>query len=183
MQVNLKKAAALSAALAAIPFAPAHAFRVDVYGPLPTQEHVEALRQQLVDQISAALRRNKAVYTIRKMVGEANMERISGLLASKAELEKNLAVLGAVPVRPSSTNLDAIARQAADLLNPEIARRAFGGNNIALEIQTDDLIVPNQKALRKAVRVIDEELQACNFNTKIELPKDVVDILTENDLV
>lgn len=182
MKVTLKKASALAAAATAI--VPTikfdHSYVVDVYGDPPSDEAIEAANVLLNNQLTNALAIVGIVFRIRQMIGQANTGRIDGLLTARAAIDKQLSVLNQIPVRQQRTNLVALTRQMEALKGNE---QKLYGNNLKLDLETFSLVSPLSRQLIKDKRAIDEELATLNFTTTIELPADVVKVLTDLDLI
>lgn len=181
MEVNLKKAAALAAAIAASPLKLEHSFSVDIYGDAPTPEQMDTLKGNLQEQIAVALALTNAVFVIRELIGKANEARVNTLLSARALLDKQLSVLNSIPVRKQGTSLVALARQMEALQSAEV--KVFGQRAPNLDLETESIVSPLLSELRKKKRAIDDELQAVNFTTTIKLPEAVVEVLTILDLV
>jgi hypothetical protein len=182
LKVNLKKAAALSAALSSVAVRFDHQYAVDIYSDPVTDAAVAVMHQQLEQQVRNALIITDMVFGIRQMIGAANVAKINTLLTERAKIEKQLTVLNTLPVRAPGTNLVVLGRQleAAKAAEPKV----YGGNRIPpLELETASIVQPFASTLRRRKRNLDEELQALNFNTTIELPDDVVKVLTDLDLI
>lgn len=183
MKVNLKKAAALAAAVAAISVKYDHAYGVDTYADPPSQAFVDSARQQLSHQITTGLTLVEASFVIRTLIGKANEGMVNAVLTERAKIEKQLAVLNSIPTRRQATNLEALQRQIAAYQQGGDNARVFGRGSITLELETETLLAPLAKPLRKKKRELDEMLQTLNYNTQIELPDDLVKLLTELDLI
>jgi hypothetical protein len=181
MIVNLKKAAALAAAVSATTVKFDHAFNIDPYGDPPQPEHIERYRENLLNQVGTAMVLTEIVFTIRRLIGEANVGRVNDLLTRRARVEKKLSILNTIPVRQQGSNLVAIARQVEALRGVE--NKPYGVKVPGLELETASLITPFLRELKKNKRDLDDELQAVNFNTTITLPEDVVGVLKTLDLV
>ena len=185
MQVNLKKAASLAAALSALTVKTEHTLGVDVYADVPTENMVQTAKENLKKQVETALNISTAAYLIRGLISVANEGRINKLLGDRALVEKQLSILNAVPVRAVGTSLVALGRQIeAQRAGGNDAARIYGGRGgLSLELETASLVTPIVRNMRRIKRNLDDELQAVNFATTIELPKEVVEVLTELDLI
>lgn len=182
MKVNLKKAAALSAAVSAVAVRYDHQYNVDLYADPPTQESADKSRELLAQQISTGLALVESAFAIRLLIGKANEGRINALLTARALTEKKLAVVNSVPLRRQGTNIEALKRQIeAHRAQPE--QRVYGRAGLTLDLETEGLLTPTIRSLRKQKRELDDELQMLNYNTQIELPENVVKVLTDLDLV
>lgn len=181
MKVNLKKAAALAAAVSAVGAKFDHAYNVDLYADPPNEEAVTRAREALGSQVATALTLAEVVFVIRQLIGEANVPRVNSLLTKRALIDKQLSIINSVPVRRQGTNLTALARQIEALRVGE--NKAYGVKAPNLELETETLVAPILRELRKAKRELDDELQAVNFNTTIELPDGVVQVLKDLDLI
>lgn len=182
MQVTLKKAAALAAALTGLPVKIDHQYSVDPFADPPSQAMVVEFAGKMQTQVEVALGIVDAAFVIRDMIGKANVGKINQLLTERAAIEKKLSIINGIPSRNKGTNLDALTRKVE--AGREEKAPAFGrGNGLTLDLETETLILPIQKELKRQKRRVEEELQTLNFNTTIELPKGVVDVLTELDLV
>lgn len=183
MKVTLKKASALAAAvLAAVPKF-SHEFSVDVYADPVSTERLEEMNDQLAEQVETANRLIDVGFLIRELVGRANAENdINGLLTSRALIEKKLETFNTIPLRQKGPNLVALERQVeAARANPQPAYVGRGGLSILLE--TASLVAPELTKLRRAKREVEEKLATANYNTHIEIPEDVVEVLKSLDLV
>ena len=182
MQVTLKKAAALSAAvLAAVPKFN-HQFSVDIYADPVSPMRLQELDAELAEQVNAANRLIDVGFYIRELIGKANAEHdINSLLTSRALIEKKLETFNTIPVRSKQPNLVAIERQV------EAARQngqdRFGRANLTLDLETSSVVSAILTALRRAKREVEEKLATANYNTTIKLPDDVVEVLKTLDLV
>lgn len=185
MRVNLKKAAALSAALTALGVKTDHTLSVDVYADIPTEDLVKRLDDKFKEQVQTVLNISAAAFMIRELISKANEGRINTLLSGRALIEKQLTFINTIPVRIAGTNLNTLARQieAQRAAGAEGQARLGGRNGLILELATDSVVGPILRQLRRTKRDIDDELQALNFNNNIELPEDVVKILTDLDLI
>lgn len=181
MIVNLKKAAALAAAVSATSVKFDHAFNLDVYGDPPQQGHVDQYRENLLNQIGTAMVLTEVAFKIRRLIGEANIGRVNDLLTRRANVEKKLSILNQIPVRQQGTNLASLARQVEAFRGAE--NKPYGAKMPGLELETASIITPSLRELKKTKRDLDDELQAVNFNTTITLPEDVVGVLKTLDLV
>lgn len=181
MKVTLKKAAALALALTSASVALQHSFSVDVYEDLPLPEDITAAHDRLEEQVAKALAVAEAGFTIRVIIGEANEGNINGLLTRRALIDKQLSILNTVPVRETSTNLVSLQRQVEAFRSSE--SRPYGSKAPPLDLETASIVSPLLKRLRKEKRDVEEELQRINFATTVELPADVVKILTDLDIV
>jgi len=183
MKVNLKKAAALAAALSSTAIKVDHSYSVDVYGELPTADGLKAAKEVFETQVSNNLVVLTAAYTIRRLIGDANAATVDKLLNLRALTEKKLAFLNALPLRRQDTNLDVLKKKVEAVLAGD-QKIGYGGPRVPdLEIGTEEFLTPLIKKLKKLKRDLDEELQAVNFNTTIEIPEDVVKVLTDLDLI
>ncbi len=184
MKVNLKKAAGLAAAvLAAVPKF-SHQFTVDIFADPVSPERLQELNEQLVEQVATTNRLVDVAFFIRDLVGKANAEHgVNELLTSRALIEKKLELFNNIPVRQENPNLIALERQveASRATNPQPAYGRGGG--LTLDLETASIVSPELAALRRAKRKVEEELATANYNTTIELPKDVVEVLEGLDLV
>lgn len=194
MQINLKKAAALASVLAGSQVKFDHAFAVDVFADAPTEDTVERAREALKQQVSLALGLADAAFLIRSLIGRANVGHINDLLTQRALVDKQLQLVNGIPLRQRGTDLVALTRQIEakraggnEAQGYQLALRggqlALRGGGLTLDLETESIVSPLLKNLRRMKRNIDDELQAVNFNTQIEIPANVVRVLTDLDLV
>ncbi|HPQ09713.1 MAG TPA: hypothetical protein PLQ98_00115 [Bacillota bacterium] len=191
MQVSLKKGAALALALSAIPVKLDHTYSIDVFGSPPAPQDIEDMGLMLTAQLNEALRINQAVFTIRSMIGQKNEGQINNLLTERAMIDKSLAIVGGLPLRSSTPNLATLPDKMAlakEQASSNTFRSMIGQKNdgktltLLIELRTDTY-VPISKALKKRRLKIEDELAHLNFTTMIELPEDVVAVLTAYDLI
>lgn len=182
MKINLKKAAAIAAALSAVKIDLNHVYSVDIFADPPTEDTVKQLRDTLSTQVATYLALIETVFEIRYLIGSANEGRINLLLTQRALIEKQLSVVNSIPVRSAGTNISALQRQLEAFHNKEKA--SYVGIKLpTLELETASLVGPALSELKRRKRELDDELQALNFNTTIELPEDAVKVLTSLDLI
>jgi|JI10StandDraft_1071094.scaffolds.fasta_scaffold56985_4 hypothetical protein len=182
MQVSLKKGAALALALSAIPVKLDHTYSIDVFGSPPAPQDIEDMGLMLTAQLNEALRINQAVFTIRSMIGQKNEGQINNLLTERAMIDKSLAIVGGLPLRSSTPNLATLPDKMA-LAKEQASSNTYGKTlTLLIELRTDTY-VPISKALKKRRLKIEDELAHLNFTTMIELPEDVVAVLTAYDLI
>lgn len=182
MKVNLKKAATLSSALASTQIKFEHSFAIDVFADPPTAENAKTAQEGLNNHVILSMNLLAASFMIRQLIGQANADKINELLAARAMIEKQLSILNTIPVRPNGTNIEALTRQIKAARLPDARPNPYG-RGLILELETESILSPIFRKLRRAKRDIDDELQGLNFNTTIEIPEDVVKILTDLDLV
>lgn len=183
MKVTLKKAAALSAAVAAATVKLDHAYAVEIYAEPPTEDFVNRARDILQQQIASARTLSAVVFQLRRLIGAANQGSINSLLTERAAIEKQLAIVNAIPVRTQGTNIQALARQIEAIRGQGEAQRIYGARAATLELETHTIVSPILRTLKREKRRVDDELQVLNFTTEIELPDEVVKVLTDLDLV
>lgn len=184
MKVTLKKAAALAAAVSAVAVKQDHAYAVDIYADPPDEEFVTRARDILQQQLGSALALSSVVFQLRRLIGVANEGAVNRLLTERAAIEKQLSIVNSIPLRTQGTNLEALKRQIeAGRAGPEVGARLFGARGTTLELETHTIVSPLLRSLKREKRRVDEELQVANFTTEIELPDEVVKVLTDLDLV
>lgn len=181
MEVNLKKASALSLALGGMTVAIPHTFALDPYAEPPTDELVDELEGQFIAAVGKAIEIVQATYMIRGLISHANEGRINDLLTARAELDKVLGILNAIPQRKNRPNLIALAAKLSaskDDKTPSYGSKA----GPTLDIPTAS-VAQTIRVFRKGRVKIEDELASLNYSTTIKLPDDVVALLTEFDLV
>lgn len=181
MKVNLKKAGALAVAVAAVKTPVNTSFSVDPYGDVPSEDSIKNLEQSFRDSVMTSLSLYETVYMIRKLIGEANVKEVNGLLSQRALVEKQLALMNSIPLRDKGTNLDVLARKVEAAR--EKADNPYGRNPLALDLETESLVYPLIRQMKRRLRDLDDDLQKANYNTEIELPDNVVEVLKALDLV
>lgn len=181
MDVNLKKASALALALGGMTVAIPHTFALDPYAEPPTEDQVDELEGQFNAAVAKAIDIVQATYMIRGLIGRANEGRINDLLTARAEIDKTLGILNAIPQRKSRPNLAALAAKLA--ASKEDKSPSYGSKTgPTLDIQTAP-VAQKIRMFRKGRVKIEDELAKLNYSTTIKLPDDVVALLTEFDLV
>lgn len=181
MQVTLKKAAALASTLAAIKVDMPTTIRLSVYSEKDIAEEVEQAYAAIDTAVANALAITEGVYVIRGLIGQANEGEINSLLTSRAAIDKQLAILNTVVNTAKPLDYVALAAQRKSLANQ--TENMYGGiKTLEITIPTVDL-APAQKQLKKKRIQIEDKLSQLNFTKTIELPDDVVALLTEHDLV
>lgn len=188
MQVTLKKAAGLAAALASVSVLVNTSVNVSIFSDRKVQDVIDEEMAVLTTNLDRALSLVEAVYTIRSLIGKANEGTISELLTERARIDKQLAVLNPL-LQPQARKLDIGAFEA----QREAARNKGSGESIGfgsrtadhmtIPLPTSSLVEGTIKALKKARIRIEDRLAEFNFKTTIELPEEVVKLLTELDLI
>lgn len=179
MKISLKKAAALATALSALQTPAQPRINLSIYGdnsPEGVKDRIKTVVDEQEAIVAHNLALNAAVYDIRHLIGKANEGRINFLLTERALIDKQLQLLNSIPTTPAP-NFEHLSRQ--------LTARA------AMENPSTDLVpIPTPmdfsmqiKSLKRERVKIEDELAQLNFTTMIELPEDVVTILTDNDLV
>lgn len=182
MKINLKKAGALAVAVAAVKTPVNTTFSVDPYGDVPSEESVQNLQQEFRDSVMTTLSLYETVYLLRKLIGEANVEKVNGLLSQRALVEKQLSLMNSIPLREKGTNLNVLARKV-EAMREKVDNQVYGRNPLTLELETDSLVGPLVRQMKRRLRDLDDELQKANYNTEIEIPENVVEVLKTLDLV
>lgn len=184
MQVSLKKGAALALALSAVPVKLDHSYNIDVFGAAPTQSDLDIMNNLLLVQVAEAMKLNECVYVIRSLIGKANEGKINELLTERAMIDKALAVLGTLPLRDVSPNLTALAAKMAATKESLGTSSGYGRTPaVTLELLTEPYGKNFAKPLKKRRLKLEDKLAHLNFTTMIELPDDVVKVLTAYDLI
>jgi hypothetical protein len=182
MKVTLKKASALAIALSGANIPLNHSFNVDIFSDGIDTSVLERLTGELVSQCTKAMLATEAVFKIRSLVAEANYPVIHNLLTTRAMIDKKLSILKQIPIREAGSNLASIARQVEAARTSDTVR-TFGANKVTLELETASIVTGEIKSLKKQRIKVEDELAHLNFSTTIELPEDVVKLLTEFDLI
>lgn len=184
MQVSLKKGAALALALSSVPIKLDHTYTIDIFGGAPSNDDIQLMNTVLLAQVTEALRVNGCVYTIRKLIGKANEGKINELLTERAAIDKSLAIFNGIPLRDGDPNVTALAAKMLALKEQAPSSMGYGKPpSVQIELRTDNFPKDFVKPLKKRRLKVEDELAHLNFTTMIELPDDVVAVLTAYDLI
>ncbi len=184
MKVNLKKAAALAAAVSAMTVKFDHTYQTDLYGEAPDEASIAKMNGILINQLNNALALVEVVFTIREQIRLANTQSgVSELLTARAKNERQLAILNTLPVH-GPIDLKRISTMHGIAQAGLVGDQKYGGPKAPIvQLETASLVNPILSAAKRTKRKIDEELQSLNFRTEIELSADVVKVLTDLDLI
>lgn len=187
MRVTLKKAAGLAAALASVSVLVNTSVNVSIFSDRKVQDVIDEEMAVLSTNLDRALSLVEAVYTIRDLIGKANEGTISELLTERARIDKQLAVLNPL-LQPNARKLDtdAVERQLQSMREKGGESSGFGSrtaDTVTVPLPTSPRVESHIKALKKARIRIEDRLAEFNFKTTIELPEEVVKLLTELDLI
>lgn len=185
MNVTLKKAAVLAAAIT-IPAIETQVVQVSIFQDenLDITKLVADAREQQRVELETALQALGARYKIRLLIGQANAAAgIDDLITERALVDLEIAMIEKVKVVDREIDDAMLKRQLADMREGNKKTESYNrreGINIPVP---NDFIPPLVKKLKRRRREIDDKLAQLNFATTIELPKEVVAILTDQDLV
>ena len=185
MNVTLKKAAALATALASVSIAVPTTVTFSIY----EDQDEASLQKKLAEAISerdtaltSAIAITDAVYKIRALIGRMNdSQGIGPLLTERANIDKLLQIVNAVPLVDTQPNLTSVQRQLTALTTKTDAYSRVEA--VSVKLPSADAVSPIVKRLKKRRVQIEDELAQLNFGTTITLPDDVVELLREHDLV
>lgn len=185
MKVSLKKAAALALALGAVSVPIPTGLNFSIYDdPLLLEPKLKDAETQHNLALKRAGDVISATYAIRLLVGQANAGAISALVTERAMVEKQLAMIGKIPIVDKQPDVEAILRRIESLKEtPKTSSYSSPPDAVGISTQNATEITPILKIWKKRKLAIDDELAHLNFTTEIELPDDVVAILREYDLI
>lgn len=182
MQVTLKKAAALATALSGIKIEVSPVVALSAYSNKDIAVEIDEATSELTSSVGSAMKIVGAVYAIRGLIGTANEGEINELLTVRAMLDKHLSILNAVNNTAKALDYDALKAQRAVLAaqEPNVYGLAKAMN---VNIPTGSFVLPLLKKAKKDRLKVEDKLAQLNFTKTIELPEDVVTLLTEHDLI
>ena len=181
MQVNLRKAAKLSAALLAAAKAPASTVEIGLYSDQDLAALYDEKNIAFEAELDAANKLVDAAFTIRQMIGEANAgSGISAKLAQRAAAERKLTLLpdSAPKQKP---DFAALKLERESNRDEERTFSLYGDKDMSVVVE--EAVSARRRLLVKQVSDLTDELTQLNYETKIFLPDDVVALLTRQGLV
>jgi S-adenosylmethionine:tRNA-ribosyltransferase-isomerase (queuine synthetase) len=181
MQVTLKKAAALAAALSGVAIAASPSLNLSAYSSKNISEEVEYETGVLKASVEKALQIAEAGYSIRALIGIANEGEINNLLTTRAAIDKKLSIINAVHNQAKAPDYDALTAQREVMKTGE--QSVYSQKTLSVTIPTADFTTPLLKTLKKERIKIEDKLAQLNFTKTIQLPEEVVSLLTELDLI
>lgn len=184
MQVTLKKAAMLAAAVSALSMPLTPTVTVSKFSDADLQATFSSANEAALAAINKAMIANTMYYKMRAAIKAANASSgIDDLIGGKVEIEKKIAILSAITTTPALPDFEALNRERLALR--EQVDTSYGGRSgsITMNVVLASDIETELTTLRRALSVITETLVERNFTTKITLPDDVVAFLTEQNLV
>lgn len=156
-------------------------------------EDVEAkldqARQELFTDILRTLDLNYALYAIRGLVGDANATEIDGLLTRIAHTDKTIQFNNYLLGGLKQTSLDVLKGKLDKIraMPEDSARSIYSSRN---EVSTGLFTEGDLKGFKSAVlstkkdkQKLQDKVLELNIKTEIELPEDVVTILTKEGLI
>lgn len=178
--VTLKKAAALATALASVKIETSTSVTLSIFSTSNVQNEVEAAIADIKLAVETTLEIQSAIYLIRALIGKANEGEINELLTHRAMLDKQLAMLNSVNNNVNPIDYDGVTAQREAKKNQD---NTYSAPSLSVTIPTGDFIQPAIKQVKKARISTEDKLTQLNFTKTIELPDDVVKILTDFDLI
>lgn len=188
MQISLRKANALQQAILEL----TRNIHLTPTVTINEFEHLETkiaeAQRTLVGSILAKERLYAAFYAIRTLVGEANAKEINALLTSAALKEKVIEMYTDITRVAPRTDMNVLAGKldkikAASNIEDRYSSRQVDVNTT---IFTESVMKEYAAMLsfkKKEKQKIQDKILELNISTKIELPEDVVAILTDADLI
>jgi uncharacterized protein (DUF4213/DUF364 family) len=183
MRVTLKKGAALATALGAISLPLTTAVTISIFSDDDVRKLADAELAVLSERIGKVASINQAIYHIRALIGEANSKDISKLLTERALIDKQLAAFNPL-FQPNvkAVDFDAITRKREALRTGQ-ENTYRSADAISFPLFTNSLVETTIKQLKKQRIKLEDHLSELNFRETIELPDEVVELLTEFDLI
>lgn len=151
------------------------------------EQKLEEAGVKLSASISAVSELYQALYGIRLLVGEANAKNgIDNLLTNIAHTEKTIQLNSQVGNFQARTNLDVIKGKLEKIKTTENTSVYARSGEVTTGVLADTVI--NQyklsvNALKKAKQQMQDKVLELNIKTEIELPRGIVAILEDADLL
>lgn len=151
------------------------------------EQKLEETRVKLNASISAVTELYQALYGIRLLVGEANAKvGIDNLLTNIAHTEKTIQLNSQIGNFPAQTNLDVVKGKLEKIKTTESTSMYSRSNDVITGVLADTVV--NQyklsvNALKKAKQQMQDKVLELNIKTEIELPRGIVAILEDADLL
>lgn len=188
MKLTLRKANALQNAIQD------HIKTIDVKTTISLNEFQDVqteLTSARESLMSADVRRDnltKALFTMRKLVGRANVESgVADLLTDAAYVDKRLAQLKGLSESKVSESTVVLEGKLEKVRNTEAKSRIYGyGDTVETGVLTEQVIESFKAAsreLKKQKQTINDKVLELNVRTEITLDEDTVELLKNEELI
>jgi hypothetical protein len=147
-----------------------------------------AARAQVLQGDTRRNELTKALYAIRSAVGRANVESgVSDLLTQAAYIDKRIGHLKGFVEGEVAEHLDVVAGKLQKIASSEKSSRVYGYHDTVstgvLDQADIDAFRKEMLGLKKEKQSINDKVLELNVRTEIELIKNIVDILQNENLI